>query len=813
MGKLVVLKVGEGSLGQGFPVTLQIGEEEDGIPSRSHAGGIALGCATRPLLEITGKLPPDPELPQCYDRWRAAYLDLGSHFRLEAPTTQIKNVSRIEDCNLAGKALRDRFNLWLQSASFREIREKLLEKLLPTDSVRVIVQVKEIELQRLPWHLWDVCDRFPRAEIALSPPHYERVELASPLIVPRLPKTKVKVLAILGNSIGIDTDADRKLLEQLPDVEIKFLVEPKRQELNDELWEQPWDLLFFAGHSSSCGQDLTGRIFLNSTDSYTIADLRYALKKAVEHGLKLAIFNSCDGLGLARDLADLQIPQMIVMREPVPDLVAQVFLKYFIEPFAQGQPLYSAVRAARERLQGLEDQFPCASWLPQIYQNPAEVPVTWQGFIHTALDETGNGSITVNNPAIQFPPPPLPRRGSLSALVGISFAIAVVVGGIRFLGLIQPWELQAFDALLTQRPDEQPDSRLLIVTINDQEIKDHAGDRASLSNRTLQQLLDKLTAAKPSVIGLDLYRDIPIAPAQAGLAKYFQQDSKLIGICKVNEPESNIDGSAPPPGMPNERLGFSDFLPDNDGILRRHLLYMTPDVTSPCRTSYSFNFQLAAHYLKAMKGISYQFNQDGDIQFGTTVLKRLHPHMGGYQRWEGGGNQILLNYGSVSKPAAQVSLTQVLSGAIAPDDIKDRVVLVGVTANSSGDIWSTPYGAGPLKQVPGVLIQAQMVSHLLKAILDQRPLLWVLPLWGDGIWIWGWSVVGGLLAWQLRSPLYLGLAICITSGGVVFLCSALLYQGGWMPLVPALLALAGSGVIVGIYLAEPSRPSSLPPSL
>jgi len=30
--------------------------------------------------------------------------------------------------------------------------------------------------------------------------------------------------------------------------------------------------------------------------------------------LKLAIFNSCDGLGLARELADLHLPTMIVMQ-------------------------------------------------------------------------------------------------------------------------------------------------------------------------------------------------------------------------------------------------------------------------------------------------------------------------------------------------------------------------------------------------------------------------------------------------------------------------------------------------------------------
>jgi hypothetical protein len=103
----------------------------------------------------------------------------------------------------------------------------------------------------------------------------------------------------------------------------------------------------------------------------------YALKKAVEGGLKLAIFNSCDGLGLARQLDDLQIPQMVVMRELVPDKVAQEFLKYFLTAFAGGKSFYLAVREARERLQGLEGKFPCASWLPVICQNLAEVPPNW----------------------------------------------------------------------------------------------------------------------------------------------------------------------------------------------------------------------------------------------------------------------------------------------------------------------------------------------------------------------------------------------------------------------------------------------------
>ncbi len=67
---------------------------------------------------------------------------------------------------------------------------------------------------------------------------------------------------------------------------------------------------------------------------------------------------------------------MIVMRELVPDFVAQTFLKDLLTALASGKPFYLAAREARERLQGLEGQFTCASWLPVICQNLASDSLT-----------------------------------------------------------------------------------------------------------------------------------------------------------------------------------------------------------------------------------------------------------------------------------------------------------------------------------------------------------------------------------------------------------------------------------------------------
>lgn len=787
MGKLVVLKLGDGSFEQGFPVTLQIGEDGD-----------------RPSLEIKGNLPPAPEIPQYYSTWSSAYRRLGARYRLEAKAGIVTNVSRLENCYNAAQKLRDATNAWLHSESFRSIRDRFLEQLIPADEVRILVQTEDMRLRRLPWHLWDLCDRYPKAEIALSTPVYERVEHPSPA------RAKVRILAILGNSEGINTQADRLLLEQLPDAEINFLVEPERQELTEQLWKQGWDILFFAGHSSSQAvskqnmrsqaephSEETGQIYINQTDSLTIEQLKYGLRKAVERGLKIAIFNSCDGLGLARDLADLQIPQIIVMREPVPDLVAQEFLKSFLEAFARGESFYLAVRESRERLQGLEAQFPCATWLPMICQHPSEVPPSWHS-LHGTAGRDYSKTVLPNRHI--FP------KYSLRALLLASMVVTCITTGARHLGMLQPLELQAFDQLTRHKPDEKPDPRLLVVTITEADVQSQNQEqrRGSLSDAALNQLLQKLGRYKPRAIGLDIYRDFPVERGQKSLATHLRQSDRLIAICKVSDSKVNDPGVPPPPEITPERLGFSDFLVDPDGVVRRQLLVLTPDPASPCSTPYAFGVQLAFRYLAAV-GILPQYTSDGFLQLGDVVFKPLEAHTGGYQRVDAWGHQVLLNYRSPHSPqniAAQVTLRDVLDGRINANSIKDRIILIGTTANTFPDYWLTPYTDGRWvdQQLPGVLIQAQMVSQMLSAVLNHRPLLWVWSGWGEVLWIWNWSLIGGILAWRFRSLLHLGSAIASAQICLYGLCFGLLVQSGcWVPLVPSALALIGTSVSVAAY--------------
>ena len=765
MSKLVILHLGEGNFDRGFPVvTLRIADE-----------------GKSPSTEVFAKLPPAPQIPEYYQRWQRDF-----RARIRA---RIKAISAhtftANSLHQLSQDLKISINSWLSSAPFQPIRETLLKSLNPDEEVRFIIQSSDMQLRRLPWHLWNFFESYPQAEIGLGSLNYTKV------IANKSGDRPIKILGILGDDTRIDIEKDRRILDQLPQTQIEWLVKPKRRAIHDHLWQQPWDILFFAGHS--CTEGERGRIYINPTESLTISELKNALKRAITGGdrpLQLAIFNSCDGLGLAQELADLQIPLIIVMREPVPDEVAQTFIKYFLECFSTGKSLYLAVREARERLQGLEDRFPCASWLPVLCQNPAVVPINWQ---------------QLRDGCPRKPKISLIKKLVQTSLIA-SFTITSLVLGLRSLGFLEAWELNSYDQLINWRSPEHLDPRLLLITITEKDIQsqDPQQRKGSLSDAALAQLLEQLEAHQPRVIGLDIYRDFPVASNYPTLATNLRQNPNFFAICQVGQTSKNTS-IAPPPEIPETRQGFSDVLVDPDGKIRRHLLGMAGN--DDCDTSYSFSLQVALHYL-AKEGIKYQRLPRQDLQIGDIVFQQLKDRRaGGYQKVDLRGYQLLLNYRDRQKVARTATLEEILSGQVDPDWIKDKIVLIGTTAQSVVDEFYTPYsGHWQIQEMPGLIIQAQMVSQILSAVLDNRLLLWVWPAWAEAIWVGSWSLIGSLVVGILsigkrRSPLFLGLAIIAILALLYGSCFIILLTwGGWIPLVPSILASSSSCIIVAISI-------------
>ncbi len=870
MSRVIVLSLGAGNLQDGFPVvTLQLGESNNAY-----------------RMKFTGSLPPAPEIAQIYRNWQSLYSAFYQPLTLYRNTEDIDetddtweieegyitNISQVDIVSLCNQ-ISYSINAWFDSIEFRNIDRQLRTHLEPSEEIRFIIETDDILLRRLPWHLWKFFDDYPKAEVAISSYDYQKQKN----ILEYSYKEDVRILAIFGSSEGIDISQDRLFLEQLPACRaeydavvsrcnndapasrctIEFLVEPKLSQLDEKLWQKGWDIIFFAGHSGTQEQ---GFIHINNKDIITIDKLKNAFKQAIGRGLKLAIFNSCDGLGLAKALIDLHIPQVIVMREPVPDKVAQEFLKYFLASFSHGESLYTAVRYARERLQILEKDYLCATWLPVICQNPAEAPIIWSANgIHTEGKQdkifSPSSNILISNsnytnqsnisipktkinqtkrnsshnrkqkfPSIKFNKKHLIKqlrlfaqgKDALKALLVVSVFLVTLLTSIRYLGIIQPWELNAYDHLMQLRPYEQPDRRLLIVTVGESDIKyqiEQGMDmRWSLSDQGLSEVLEKLEQYEPISIGLNIYRDFPADPNYPNLVNRLNQDKGLIAICKVSAPaDGEPDGVSPPPEVPKERHSFSDFVTDMDGVLRRQLLFMNPPLNSPCITEYAFSYLMAREYLTSQGYTQPKFNDQGNLQIDKLIFNRLKSHSSGYQGVDAVGNQILINYRSLTSSkdiATQISLKDVLNDKINPNSIKDlknRIVLIGVTAPSITQFWQTPYiskGVDKELEMSDVIVQAHMISQIISAVEDNRPLIWWWSGWLEALWIWFWSLLGGIIALTIWQPITLVFATATTLLLLFSTCFGILIYAGWVPLVPPALGLICCAFLLKVLLSD-----------
>ncbi len=380
MTKQILLTLSAGDFDRGFPVLLRIKDDRKESESQYH-----------------GKLPPAPLLPTVLKQWQSQFYQ-----KLQ---TRSGNGNRITAGSSQQFSAKDRaveleqsINDWLNvnDLEWQPIRDAVLKYLQPQAEARLIIASTDRTIWQIPWYAWNLLkDGYPQVEIAIALPTYED------RTIDRFPRKIVRILAIIGDSHGIDLNLDRQILERLADrasIELQLLIEPDRQTFDRALWDdRGWDILFFAGHSQTDAD--RGTLQINNRANIAIDDLEFALKSAVAKGLHLAIFNSCDGMGIARALPRLNLPLAIVMREPVSDDLATLFLDNFLQAFSGGKSLYLALREAREKLQGLGDKIPSANWLPVLYHHPAIEPLTWQQ-LHQRLQP----QVEINSPPLNSNP-------------------------------------------------------------------------------------------------------------------------------------------------------------------------------------------------------------------------------------------------------------------------------------------------------------------------------------------------------------------------------------------------------------------------
>ncbi|KST64060.1 nSTAND1 domain-containing NTPase [Mastigocoleus testarum] len=381
---LVSLKFGDGDFQSGF-------SENKNILNLVNTEGVS--------TELEIQLPPAPEIPVLYQKWQNQYLSLVNPLRMGFKRKQTTNFSWSEcyqDCKQSARSLQTQLNTWLGNIK-SQIEPVVISDSVTSDSnseVIFVINTEQIKsqstkdiLHRLPWREWDYFPGNSSLEVALylheSQLKFKQIEKVKP--IDNQVFRRVKITSIFGDNQNIDIETDRELIEKLKQrgAELTVLSQPERRDFI-KLWDEPCDVLFYSGHSQTDRENHVGSLKINPEDCLNPEEIRNTFREAIAKGLRLAIFNSCDGLGLAEQFANLGLPYIIVWREAVPDKIAQDFLKYFLGSFSQGKSLFASVRDARVKLQELtnkedsQQQIPGVNWLPIICQNTLEVAPNWE---------------------------------------------------------------------------------------------------------------------------------------------------------------------------------------------------------------------------------------------------------------------------------------------------------------------------------------------------------------------------------------------------------------------------------------------------
>lgn len=382
-----------------------------------------------------------------------------------------------------------------------------------------------------------------------------------------------------------------------------------------------------------------------------------------------------------------------------------------------------------------------------------------------------------------------PRLAFLAKPV-IIVSLLVTLGsmGLRSLGKIENLELVVFNIMMRMRPEQEPDSRLLIVAITEEDLKNQK--KWPIPDEVLAELLKKLQKHQPTAIGLDIYRELPQPP---GYQEFVTQIGRPNVITIRNIDSYKKIGK--PPSVPDNQVGFNDIAVDPDGIVRRNLLFASKKL-------YSFSMRLAILYLES-QGIKPEpspINKDY-LQLGKTLFIPLQSNAGGYANLDNRGYQILINYRNGFNIAQQLTLTEILNEEFDPNLVKNRIVLIGSTAPSLKDIFFTPYSTieDENNKISGVELHAQMTSQIISTVLNHQPLFWFWPEWGEILWIGCWAYVGGLLAWKTKRLLYFTITWGIGLATLLSITFILFLQAGWIPVVTPSLTLFTTAAIVLLH--------------
>jgi len=333
-----------------------------------------------------------------------------------------------------------------------------------------------------------------------------------------------------------------------------------------------------------------------------------------------------------------------------------------------------------------------------------------------------------------------------SALTALAaFAVAAV---LREAGSLEKLDLAVHDRLVDAvAPEPAKDPSFLVIL---EEEPDLARFGFPLSDDTLAQLIERIAAADPVAIGIDKYRDHPVAPGTERLDALLAKSDRLFWVARFGATPN--EAVPAPKALPERFASCGDLVDDPDGNVRRALLYLDEGE----RVCYTMAFQLARH-AAAAKQLSAVFAQIGParVDFGAASLAAIDAGDGPYATIDTAGFQVAAPTAAGVAHIETVRFADVMDGRVPPEKMRGRVVLFGSAAQSLRDFFNVPSADAPegTTKITGVQVHALIASYLLRAASGEIAALRLLP-WSASLAVTGFfAVVAALIGCARRRPL------------------------------------------------------------
>jgi len=354
--------------------------------------------------------------------------------------------------------------------------------------------------------------------------------------------------------------------------------------------------------------------------------------------------------------------------------------------------------------------------------------------------------------------------------------------GLQHLGALQGLELAAYDRMLRARSSTgAPDPRIVLVGATDEDL-----DRWGwpLSDEVLARLIERLAAGQPRAIGIDLYRDAPRPPGEQHLARVLGAHPHVIAVMKLGDIGER---SIPAPAALRDaaRVGFADVAIDPGGTVRRGLLFLDDG-----RAVYSsLALRLALKYLEPL-GVKLRPDAADPalMRIGEATVAPLERDDGGYVDLDAGGYQFLLDFRGGPAGLRRVSLSAALAGDLPADALRERIVIIGVTAQSVKDFFHVPsgVGAGGSDRAFGIEFHGHAASQLLRMAEGSSRPMRSFSERQELAWLVLWCALGGIAGFGIRAPAWLALVGIGGAAAIAAASHAAFGAGWWLPMMPAL---------------------------